>query len=245
VWSLPENSQEVDTDTIPYFPTREFAEHTDAVWGLAFDARRSLLVSVGADNACHVWSTDAKLKSQPLRRTLPELASTPTATCFVMEDAMQFAVAYANSGINVYDSETGQLVASQPPPHELPASAQLQVQRSQVVTRIRSSTDHNVLAASVSDGSVRLVDTRTMKPTSRSKIMAHEGYVATSVDVGSNTLVTGGSDGIVRWWDWRNTKCAFEVVAHLRKGHEGVGDVGFVGRQVASAGGDSAIKLFK
>ncbi|KAJ1950536.1 1,2-dihydroxy-3-keto-5-methylthiopentene dioxygenase [Linderina pennispora] len=243
VWALPENSQVGDTDSIPCFPVREFSEHTDAVWDLAFDVRRSLLVSVGADNACHVWSTDAKLKSQPLRRTLPELASTPTATCFVMEDAMQFAVAYANSGINVYDSETGQLVASQPPPHELPVSANLQ--RRQVVTRIRSSTDHNILAASVSDGSVRLVDTRTMRPTSRSRILAHEGYAATSVDVGSSALVTGGSDGLVRWWDWRNTKCAFQAAAHLRKGHEGVCDVGFVGRQVASAGSDSLLKLFK
>ncbi|KAJ2833259.1 1,2-dihydroxy-3-keto-5-methylthiopentene dioxygenase [Coemansia furcata] len=209
-------------------PVRAFDAHADAVWDLALAPGAELLASVAADAKCCVWSTaDDAL---PLRATFARAAAVvPTSTCFV--DA-SLAVAYTDGTVDLYDvaSET-RLVADL---GALPRSR---------ITKVAAGAEHTLAVACV-NGDVRLVDTRARGNTC---VRAYEGAVAaTAVDLSDDLLVTGGSDGVVKWWDRRSLRTSIhEDAAHTPKGDEGVGAIHiYSSSSVATGGGDGLAKLY-
>ena len=61
-----------------------------------------------------------------------------------------------------------------------------------------------------------------------------------------DTLVTGGHDGSLRFWDLRTKICTQDLLnAHRRKGDEGIWDVSLRREGwCASAGSDGVVKVF-
>ncbi|KAJ2840806.1 1,2-dihydroxy-3-keto-5-methylthiopentene dioxygenase [Coemansia sp. 'formosensis'] len=207
------------------FPVRTFDAHSDAVWDLALAPGAELLASVAADAKCCVWSTAS---DAPLRATFARAAAVPSSTCFV--DA-SLAVAYIDGTVDLYDvaSET-RLVADL---GALPGSR---------ITKV-AGAEHTLAVACV-NGDVRLVDTRARGNTC---VRAYGGAAAaTAVDLSDDLLVTGGSDGVVKWWDRRSLRASIhEDAAHTPKGDEGVGAIHIYSpSSVATGGGDGLAKLY-
>ncbi|KAJ1963428.1 1,2-dihydroxy-3-keto-5-methylthiopentene dioxygenase [Dipsacomyces acuminosporus] len=281
VWALPGAMPKNDpsTSTAACFPVYEFAGHSDAVWDLALSVSTSLLVSVSADGTSNIWSIDPKHRASPLRASLRyqsigfELlsgsggrahidtspAAIPTSVCFAAEDCAQIAIAYSSCTINVHDTATGGLSLSLRDKPEQQQQGQGQGQQPTQITKIVSNSGlPNIIAAAYSNGFVQLFDARVGRSITASGILAHDrnGIAATAIDMDhASTLVTGGSDGIVKWWDRRNTsKCLYEVAANQTKGDEGVCSVSILASSpsntqqltgIGTAGADGLIKLFK
>ncbi|KAJ2078457.1 tRNA A64-2'-O-ribosylphosphate transferase [Coemansia sp. RSA 988] len=252
VWQLPTTPSDV-TQT---FPLRELRGHTEAVWGLTLAEYPSLLASVSADATCRLWSVDARHVSAPLRSTLTHPGSaTPTAACFVAADGSRLAAG----------DDAGQVLV-----HDITAGAVATVLRRRADDALRSARitaiagppqQHgggNVVATAASDGVVQLYDVRSARALTTSGIRAcpSPAVAATAVAFLPSTqsvLVTGGSDGMVKWWDWRNPlTCMHEVSAHRRKADEGVcalatGVPAVVTSttMVASAGADAMVRIYE
>lgn len=73
------------------------------------------------------------------------------------------------------------------------------------------------------------------------------GVTSLSIDVSGFSLVSGGHDCSVRFWDLLGSRaCLQEMTNHRKKGEEGVLDVEFHQSLpfLASAGADSIVKLY-
>ncbi|KAJ2611800.1 tRNA A64-2'-O-ribosylphosphate transferase [Coemansia sp. RSA 1365] len=200
VWKLPATPG----DAALAFPLRELTGHSDAVWGLTLAEDASLLASVSADATCRLWSVDTRHVATPLRATLTHPRSaTPTAACFIAADGLRLAAG----------DDTGQVLI-----HDIAAGAVATVLRRRPEDSMRSarvtavagphqSQQHsgsNVIAAAGADGVVQLYDVRSARAVVTPGISAYpkSGVAATGVAFLASTqpvLVTGGSDGIVRW----------------------------------------------
>ncbi|KAJ2059298.1 1,2-dihydroxy-3-keto-5-methylthiopentene dioxygenase [Coemansia sp. S146] len=188
VWALPES---ITDDIEACFPVRAFAGHSDAVWGLALSPNADLLASVAADATCCLWSTD--VGNDPLRATFTrdqQRLLVPTSACFVDGGSM-LAIAYVDGTVDLYDVASETLVVAS-------MGSEMSTSR---ITRVASAA-HTLAVAYVS-GEVRLVDTRMRNNVS---VQAYALAAATAVDLCSekSLLVTGGSDGVVKWWDRRS-----------------------------------------
>ena len=79
-------------------------------------------------------------------------------------------------------------------------------------------------------------------------MLAHlDGVTCLSIDPAGFTLVSGGHDGSVRFWDILGSKaCVQDINVHREKAREGVLAVEFHQSLpfVASAGADGVIKLY-
>ncbi|KAJ2344499.1 1,2-dihydroxy-3-keto-5-methylthiopentene dioxygenase [Coemansia sp. RSA 2618] len=230
-WALP--AAGAGDDVAGVFPAREFAGHSDAVWGLALAPRVSLLASVSADATCRLWSVDARMGAAPLRATLTNGARVPTCVCFAGDDGAQLAVGYDSGLVDVRDLATGNTAVT-----------------FDAESRVTQVARHNAIYAVASvGGTVHLCDTRTGKSVLGAGISAYPqpGVAATAVDISADAaVVTGGSDGVVKWWDWRKPLAnVCEAHAHQQKGDEGVCAVAYTANGVLSAGADGLIKLFQ
>ncbi|KAJ2803701.1 1,2-dihydroxy-3-keto-5-methylthiopentene dioxygenase [Coemansia guatemalensis] len=255
VWQLPATPG----NAALAFPLREMSGHSEAVWGLALAENASLLASVSADATCRLWSVDARHAAAPLRATLTHPSSaTPTAACFVVADGSRLAAGDDAGQVLVHDVAAGAVAAvlRRRPEDSL---------RSARVTAVAGPPQpqqhggSNVVAAASADGVVQLYDVRSARAVAAPGIRAYPapGVVATALAFLPSTqqpvLVTGGSDGVVRWWDWRNPHaCMHEVSAHRRKADEGVcavdtaASVGIANTaMVASAGADAMVRIYE
>ncbi|KAJ2753907.1 1,2-dihydroxy-3-keto-5-methylthiopentene dioxygenase [Coemansia pectinata] len=230
VWALPES---IADDVDACFPARAFAGHSDAVWDLALSPNAGLLASVAADATCCLWSTDAG--NDPLRATFSrdqQRLLLPTSACFVDGGSM-LAIAYVDGTVDLYDVASETLVAAS-------MGSEMSASR---ITRV-ASAEHTLAVAYVS-GEVRLVDTRMRNNVS---VQAYALAAATAVDLCSekSLLVTGGSDGVVKWWDRRSLRTSlYEDNAHTPKADEGVCDVRILAATlVVSGGGDGLARLY-
>ncbi|KAJ1739517.1 tRNA A64-2'-O-ribosylphosphate transferase [Coemansia sp. RSA 1086] len=244
MWKLPHEGLTGDEEVENAFPAGEFLGHTDAVWGLALaPTGTSLLASVSADATCRLWSTDERFSASPLRATLtyPQKTSVPfpTAISFVNDasgdDGAQLAIGYDSGLVDVRDLVTKNSV------HTASVGSR--------ITRI-SSTGALLAVASL-NGSVHLCDLRTNSKSVKANLIAaypQPGVAAIAVDTyaAERLVVTGGSDGVVKWWDWRNPQsCLCELTAHQQKADEGVGAVAFVAADcVITGGADGNLKMF-
>jgi striatin 1/3/4 len=79
-------------------------------------------------------------------------------------------------------------------------------------------------------------------------MLAHlDAVTSLSIDASGFSLVSGGHDCSVRFWDILNTQaCVQEVTSHRKKGGEGVLDVAYHPTLpfLASAGADGVVKLY-
>lgn len=79
-------------------------------------------------------------------------------------------------------------------------------------------------------------------------MLAHlDAVTSLSIDVSGFSLVSGGHDCSVRFWDLLNTRaCVQEVTAHRKKGDEGVLDVQYHPSLpfFSSAGADGIVKVY-
>ena len=79
-------------------------------------------------------------------------------------------------------------------------------------------------------------------------MLAHLDSVTTlAIDPAGFSLVSGGHDCSVRFWDLLNSRaCVQEMTSHREKGREGVLDVVFHPSLpfLASAGADGVVKLY-
>ncbi|KAJ1774131.1 1,2-dihydroxy-3-keto-5-methylthiopentene dioxygenase [Coemansia sp. RSA 1843] len=259
------------------FAAGELVGHTDAVWDLALNARASLLASVSADATCKLWSTTSNTtssgRSSSSSSSSKDSASTltymrdkrvvPTSVCFTTEDGSRLAIGYADGRIETYDTQhTSTLMQT------TTTAASNKMLLNTRITKIvcRPEESEHVVGAACADGSVHLFDVRSGKtvlsPATGITAYPQRGIAATAVDLwtgnghssngGAMAVVTGGSDGVVRWWDWRRALASVhEVRAHQRKGDEGVCAVCVVppsassGMMVASAGSDGSAKIFR
>ncbi|KAJ2402015.1 1,2-dihydroxy-3-keto-5-methylthiopentene dioxygenase [Coemansia sp. RSA 2559] len=247
------------------FAAAELAGHTDAVWDLSLNARASLLASVSADATCKLWSTSDKDSSSSSSSSdasaltyMRDKRVVPTSVCFTAADGARLAIGYADGRIEAYDTQHGSALIQAAGATKMVANARI----TKVVCRPEES--EHVVGAACADGSVHLFDMRSGKPvlSPASGIAAYpqRGIAATAVDLwtgnGATALVvTGGSDGVVRWWDWRRALASVhEARAHQRKGDEGVCAVCVVppgaatsarAMMVASAGADGSAKIFR
>jgi len=74
-----------------------------------------------------------------------------------------------------------------------------------------------------------------------------DGVTSLSIDAAGFSLVSGGHDCSIRFWDILGTKaCIQEITSHRKKANEGVLDVQFHPSLpfMASAGADGIVKLY-
>ncbi|KAJ2563137.1 tRNA A64-2'-O-ribosylphosphate transferase [Coemansia sp. RSA 1822] len=231
-WTLPADSTSTSDDVDGVFPAREFVGHTDAVWSLALASRVSLLASASADATCRIWSVDSRMSSAPLRATWTSGTRVPTCVSFA-DDGARLAIGYDSGTVDVRD-----LAAANTPV------------TFDCGSRITSIARHDaVYAVACVSGTVHLCDSRTGASVLSTGIGAYPrpNVVATAVDISANSaVVTGGSDGVVKWWDWRRPLTSVcEVKAHKQKADEGVCAVAYAAGGVLSAGADGLIRLFQ
>ncbi|KAJ2486777.1 1,2-dihydroxy-3-keto-5-methylthiopentene dioxygenase [Coemansia sp. RSA 2050] len=196
VWRLAGGADDVAGS----FPVRSFA-HEAAVWDLALSPDAAVLASVAADGSCCLWST---LEVDGPLRTAIHGEVVPASTCFV---GGLLAVAFVDGTIGLHDVAAGNGL----------------LELGGVGSRIvRVAGAGHTLAVACVSGDVHLVDVRTKGSTC---VRAHDRAMATAVDVSSNSglMVTGASDGVVKWWDRRQLRTSvYEDAAHTPKGSEGL-----------------------
>ncbi|KAJ2909048.1 1,2-dihydroxy-3-keto-5-methylthiopentene dioxygenase [Coemansia aciculifera] len=266
VWSLNASNSSSGADDSgsvveACFPVHSFVGHSDAVWDLALSpGGAELLASVAADSTCCLWSTASggsggssrrHNANTPLRATLTRSGGgqtlspptiMPTSTCFVGSSGggLQLAVAYVDGVIEIYDASA---MAS-----DARLLMSIKDDDNSRITRV-ASAEQTLVAANV-NGQVRMVDTRTGMTSS--VVLAYEqaGVAATAVDLSSDghLLVTGGSNGVVKWWDRRKLQPSAiyeDAAAHTTKADEGVCDVRILSSSlVATGGSDGLARLY-
>ncbi|KAJ2569150.1 1,2-dihydroxy-3-keto-5-methylthiopentene dioxygenase [Coemansia sp. RSA 1807] len=230
-WTLPTDSTSASDDVTGVFPAREFVGHTDAVWSVALAPRVSLLASASADATCRIWSTDSRMSSTPLCATWTSGKQVPTCVSFT-DDGARLTIGYDSGTVDVRDMAA--------------ANNPVMFDCGSRITQI--ARYDNVYAVACVSGVVHLCDSRTGASVLSTGISAYpKPHVVTAVDISSNSsVVTGGSDGVVKWWDWRRPLTSVcEIRAHKQKADEGVCAVAYAAGGVLSAGADSLIKLFQ
>ncbi|KAJ2009562.1 1,2-dihydroxy-3-keto-5-methylthiopentene dioxygenase [Coemansia thaxteri] len=273
VWALPPRSPRSPSRASPSepeacFPLRELSGHSDAVWDLALAPGAGLLASVAADASCRLWSTEARHSSEPerarfVRQSSAALSSAkPTSTCFVGGGdssslaALQLAVAFVDGTIDIYDvaAQARVLTIGDRLQPSTGSSFGLGAAMSRI-TRV-ASRQHGpsaVIAAACAGGSVHLFDARSgdgiavVQAYAQPPGAAAVAATAVDLDLESHVVVTGGSDGVVKWWDWRMMPRAsvHEATAHATKAGEGVCVVRMMAPNVVvSGGGDGLARVF-
>jgi len=248
VWALPGPSH---TTYAPYDATRargELIGHTDAVWDLALVRDESTLISCGAEGVVKVWDVSGPSGGGSLKLSWgydgvdgqqDESVDAPGATAVeaIKTDLKKVAVAYQNSGIKIFDIETGKEVI------------RLQTELGGSDTQVNSIASHPTMAMLVTaheDKHIRIFDIVTGQCTHF--MVAHlDAVTSLSIDAAGFSLVSGGHDCSVRFWDILGSKsCVHEIASHREKAKEGVLAVEFHPTLpiMASAGADGVVKLY-
>ncbi|KAJ2742027.1 1,2-dihydroxy-3-keto-5-methylthiopentene dioxygenase [Coemansia sp. BCRC 34301] len=235
VWALDAK----DDSLVTCFPVRELARHADAVWALALAPGAELLASVAADGVCCLWGTEpSHADGRPLRATLPQRMGVPTDTCFLPTgDASSLAVSYADGAIDLYSTgESPRLAMS------------LGNGSTSRIAAIAGA--ENTLAVACVDGNIRMFDVRTGSANISEFAVSKGPASAVSLSpTDSLLLVSGGSDGVVKWWDRRSLKSpVHKDDAHTPKADEGVCDLRFLpssSAAVISGGADGVSHLYQ
>ncbi|ETW85655.1 hypothetical protein HETIRDRAFT_438374 [Heterobasidion irregulare TC 32-1] len=249
VWALPPAAH---TTYAPFDRTRmrgELVGHTDAVWDLALARDESTLISCGAEGAVKVWDVSGpaggalKLSWSyyGLDHEGEQTEGMPGATAVeaIKVDLKKVAVAYQNAVVKIFDIEAGkELMRLQSEPgHDGPSSQ---------VNSLVSHPTMSLLVTAHEDKYIRVFDIETGQCTH--SMPAHlDGVTSLSIDAAGFSLLSGGHDCSIRFWDILGTRaCVQEITSHREKAHEGVLDVQFHPSLpfMASAGADGVVKLY-
>ncbi|KAI5124053.1 hypothetical protein M0805_003882 [Coniferiporia weirii] len=250
VWSLPPVSY---TTYAPYDPTRvrgELVGHTDAVWGLALIRDESILVSCGSEGSVKVWDVGSASGVGALKLSWgyfglesewEDPAEPPGATCLeaIKSDLKKVAVGYQNAVVKIFDVDTGKEVLMLQCETSSDATVNMQV------NSIASHPTMPILVTAHEDKQIRIWDSVTGQCTH--SMVAHlDAVVTLSIDAAGFSLVSGGHDCSVRFWDLLGARaCIQEITSHREKAREGVLAVDFHPSLpfMASAGADGVVKL--
>ncbi|KAL7746553.1 1,2-dihydroxy-3-keto-5-methylthiopentene dioxygenase [Sorochytrium milnesiophthora] len=227
-----------------------FVGHSDVVWDVKVHPYLPVLASASADGTVKLWLTD--LKSSPLRHTISHpfssrsaasatLHPNPTSLDFVQTDLKHLAVAYQNSSLKIYDTETGQEVS------DLTAGTDIQQQGAFTgqINNVISHSTMSLLVTAHEDRYIRFFDTNSGKAVH--SMVAHLDAVSTlDINASGLTLVSGGHDCSVRFWDIGTKACMQEFTAHRRKYDEGIWSVQYHPSLplMVSGGADSVVKVY-
>ncbi|KAI0306730.1 WD40-repeat-containing domain protein [Multifurca ochricompacta] len=250
VWSLPLSAH---TTYAPFDASRlrgELIGHTDAVWDLALVRDECTLISGGAEGAVKVWDVSDASGRGSLRLSWTyngvdydgeEIDDLPgvTAVEAIKVDLKKVAVAYQNSTIKIFDIAHGKELTVL---HGESGSDGGLSQANNIV----SHPTMPLLITAHEDKYISIYDINTGQCTYT--MPAHlDGVTSLSIDAAGFSLVSGGHDCSIRFWDILGTKaCVQEVTSHRRKASEGVLDVQFHPSLpfMASAGADGIVKLY-
>ncbi|KAI9509955.1 WD40-repeat-containing domain protein [Russula earlei] len=250
VWALPSSTH---TTYAPFDPSRlrgELIGHTDAVWDLALVRDECTLISGGAEGAVKVWDVSDASGRGTLRLSWTyngvdydgeESDDLPgvTAVEAIKVDLKKAAVAYQNATIKIFDVVHGKELAVL---HGESGSDGGLSQANSIV----SHPTMPLLITAHEDKYINIYDINTGQCTY--SMPAHlDGVTSLSIDAAGFSLVSGGHDCSIRFWDILGTKaCIQEITSHRKKANEGVLDVQFHPSLpfMASAGADGIVKLY-
>jgi len=255
VWRLPNPNH---TTYAAYDATRSkgvLVGHTDAVWDLALIRDEGVLVSCGADGAVKVWDVGLLTSAGALRLTWgyaglgaedeneSESKDEPlgaTTVEAIKTDLKKVAVAYRNAVVKIFDIDTGKEVG------RLQSDMSYDGTSASQINKLASHPTMPLLVTAHEDKYIRLFDITTGQCTH--SMLAHlDSVTALAIDPAGFSLVSGGHDCSVRFWDLLNSRaCVQETTSHREKANEGVLDVAFHPSLpfLASAGADGVVKLY-
>jgi len=254
VWALPPPSH---TTYSPYDKTRACGEligHTEAVWDLALVRNEGTLISCGAEGAVKVWDVGRPSGGGALKLTwgysgvienpddLNDDADAPGATAIeaIKADLKKVAVAYQNSVVKIFDIQTGKELS------KLGTDTSYDGTPATQINALASHPTMPLLVTGHEDKCIRIFDIITGQCTH--SMPAHlDGVTTLSIDLAGFSLVSGGHDCSVRFWDLLGSRaCVQEISSHREKAKEGVLAVEFHPSLpiMASAGADGVVKLY-
>ncbi|KAH8814514.1 WD40 repeat-like protein [Flagelloscypha sp. PMI_526] len=255
VWALPSRQHS------PYAPydeslrKGELIGHTDAVWDLALAREETALVSCGAEGKVKVW--DVTVPPGTLQLTWgymgldgaegdESVAGGATAVEAIKTDLTLVAVAYQNAVVKVFEIETGKEIMKLPSDESYDGTSATQV------NRLASHPTMPLLVTGHEDKFIRIFDLTTGQCTH--SMLAHlDGVTSLSIDPSGFSLVSGGHDCSVRFWDLlgegssgEDRACVQEIPSHREKAQEGVLDLAFHPSLpfMASTGADGVVKIY-
>ncbi|KAI9295720.1 WD40 repeat-like protein [Neoconidiobolus thromboides FSU 785] len=245
-WKFPRDGRTTQDPTEPSLLTNTFIGHTDIVWNLKLGPKsqdKLILGSVSADQTTKLWDGGNKSTNNLLSTIYfnndKKNKMTPTAIDFWKSDPNKVIISYRNSKIQLVDIETGKIVVD-----FLSDSTYDNTPFTQI-NCILSHPTMPLLISGHEDKFIRFFDINSGK--SIHSMVAHLDSVS-SLDISSSnlTLVSGGHDASIRWWDLSNYSCIQEFSSHRSKSNQAVYSVKFHKSYpwLATAGADSIVKLF-
>ncbi|KAJ3154967.1 hypothetical protein HDU86_004486 [Geranomyces michiganensis] len=261
VWRVPpanrdsyssyENSKELKLHT--------FVGHSDIIWDMKLHPlpqQSPSLASVSSDGSLKIWNTTPDERT--LRTTMwyngashgggagdggdgegSDLRN-PTSVDWLPTNLNKLAVSYQNSVVKVFDAETGQVVLVCKSNETFDGTAN---------TQINKLVAHPLLPLLITaheDRHIRIFDINTGAVVH--SMVAHQDSVS-ALDISGDglSLVSGGHDCSLRWWDLSTRKCVQEYTSHRRKNDEGIWAARFHPEDphfMASGGADGVCKLY-
>ncbi|KAH9981462.1 WD40-repeat-containing domain protein [Lactifluus volemus] len=254
VWALPSPTH---TTYAPFDASRlrgELIGHTDAVWDLTLVRDECTLISGGAEGAVKVWDVSDASGRGSLRLSwtysgvdfgeesdeLPGVSAVEA----IKFDLKKVAVAYQNATIKIFDIVHGKNWPF------FTGNLDLLIDRPDGgLSQANSIVSHPTMPLLITaheDKYINIYDINTGQCTY--SMPAHlDGVTSLSIDAAGFSLVSGGHDCSIRFWDILGTKaCIQEITSHRNKANEGVLDVQFHPSLpfMASAGADGIVKLY-
>ncbi|KIJ29882.1 hypothetical protein M422DRAFT_235064, partial [Sphaerobolus stellatus SS14] len=254
VWRLPPSNHSTYAAFDSSLSKGTLIGHTDAVWDLTLVRDESLLVSCGADGSVKIWDVGSSTAPGSLKMTWgyeglgegnQESATdgepiAATAVEAIKTDLKKIAVAYRNSVVKIFDVDTGKELG------RLQSGVVYDGTPSSQINKLASHPTMPLLVTGHEDKHIRLFDITTGQCTH--SMVAHlDAVTALAIDPAGFSLVSGGHDCSLRFWDLLSSRaCVQETTSHREKADEGVLDVAFHPSLpfLASAGADGVIKLY-
>ena len=205
--------------------SESFFGHDDAIWAAKLKDRS--LVTAGADGVVALWSLNTAAKPALVKESIFSLpGEIPTAIAWHPFDPRKVIVTFASSMVAIFDASTGQKVSSHP-------------SSSSSATCAEAFTNFACISVGFRDGFVRTLDLNGGEWVSGFSAHPSVGAVALTE---SKYLASGGSDGIVSFWDLRNTSCTVQSAQlNNRRYDEGVTTLFLSERLLVAGGADGSV----
>jgi len=241
VWQTPEFHIEIYSSSAAdeYMRPRMFVGHTDAIWDIKLAPSLPLLASASADGAVKLWNTELGVQSPLVAswRHEEDSSLTPLSLSFITNE--RIAVAWSNAVIQIRQVEGGKVIKELPSAHTYDGTCQTQI------NRILALPIDNMIISAHEDRYIRFFDIDSGQCTF--SMLAHlDAVSAIAASPDGETLVSGGHDASIRFWDMlASRQCIQELSTHRSKSDEGVTYLRWNSSgYIASAGGDGVIKLY-
>ncbi|KAI8590135.1 WD40-repeat-containing domain protein [Geranomyces variabilis] len=261
VWQVPPANRDSYSsyENSKNFKLHTYVGHSDIIWDLKLHPlpqQSPSLASVSSDGSLKIWNTTPDERA--LRTTMwyngashgggagddgdgegSDLRN-PTSVDWLPTNLNKLAVSYQNSVVKVFDAETGQVVLVCKSNETFDGTAN---------TQINKLVAHPLLPLLITaheDRHIRIFDINTGAVVH--SMVAHQDSVS-ALDISADglSLVSGGHDCSLRWWDLSTRKCVQEYTSHRRKNDEGIWAARFHPEDphlMASGGADGVCKLY-